>query len=87
MTPQFLPRKFFAKRAALETNIAGAAVVADALRLALASHAFDPDGASLTVTASFGAAEQPFETTIANADRALYSAKEEGRNRVAVAGV
>lgn len=73
-----------------DTGVAGAAVAADTLRLALAAHSFEPDGASLTVTASFGAAEhrrdQPFETTVANADRALYRAKEEGRNRVAVAG-
>jgi len=65
----------------------GEAQLAERLRAAAAAH----DHASVgTVTASFGVAEHsPGETPdelFARADRALYRAKDGGRNRVEVAG-
>jgi len=65
----------------------GEAHLAERLRAAAAAH----DHASVgTVTASFGVAEHsPGETPdelFARADRALYRAKDGGRNRVEVAG-
>ena len=47
------------------------------------------DGASLRMTVSFGVAqvdgEEALEATLERADRALYRAKEPGRNRVVAA--
>lgn len=67
-----------------------AARVADDLRRRLCAEPVTlPEGMALTVTASFGVAElQPGETIhdmINRADRALYAAKQGGRNRVATA--
>ncbi|HVP18640.1 MAG TPA: diguanylate cyclase [Spirochaetia bacterium] len=71
------------------TDRAGAAVVAERIRAALASAAFSVDGTTpgLTVTASFGVAVCPDdaqspESLIRSADRLMYRAKESGKNRV-----
>jgi diguanylate cyclase (GGDEF)-like protein len=63
-------------------------VLAERLREAVEAARFeDPDGKQLSVTISFGVAEyrKEFATPeelVAAADRALYRAKERGRNRV-----
>lgn len=66
------------------TNLEGAAVVAERIRIALASDCLV--GSSIPVTASFGLAElkegEDTEALLRRADRALYRAKDEGRNRV-----
>ena len=65
---------------------AKAAVVAEALRAGIA----EEPSAGLPVTMSFGVGASPagdfdYDTVFAAADRALYRAKREGRNRVALA--
>jgi two-component system cell cycle response regulator len=75
-----------------ETNLAGAAVVADRLRLAVADQPFplNADGDSLPVTISIGVAitadnGESLEALLKRADDALYAAKNGGRNRVVAA--
>jgi diguanylate cyclase (GGDEF)-like protein len=69
-----------------DANAAEARIVAEKLRQAIANHHFDEAG---RITVSFGVAQYaPGEVTadlIARADRALYQAKANGRNRVEVA--
>jgi diguanylate cyclase (GGDEF)-like protein len=73
-----------------ETDAARARRVAERIREALAAAMIAvPDGAHIPITASVGVAGYPLdagsaEALIANADRALYTAKQSGRNRVAV---
>jgi diguanylate cyclase (GGDEF)-like protein len=69
-----------------ETNAAAAAIVAERLRLAIATR-FAGNQGSAMVTASLGVAAIPgdamnAETLIAAADKAMYAAKAAGRNRV-----
>lgn len=69
-----------------DANAAEARIVAEKLRQAIANHRFDEAG---RITVSFGVAQYaPGEVTadlIARADRTLYQAKANGRNRVEVA--
>lgn len=70
-----------------DTDAAGALVLAERLRAAVAGSAFVAGNETLTVTASFGVATMPLNASsvhelIEAADRALYQAKREGRNRV-----
>jgi len=74
-----------------ETSLAGAAEVAERLRLAIASAAIPlgPNQPPLYLTTSLGVAErQPNELSVdqvlARADSALYLSKARGRNRVTV---
>ena len=66
-----------------ETRIDAAYAMAEAVRAKIADQPFDPIG---HVSASFGVAEwnhaEEASALIARADRALYVAKETGRNRV-----
>jgi diguanylate cyclase (GGDEF)-like protein len=66
-----------------ETRIDAAFAMADAVRRKIADAPFDPVG---TVSASFGVAEwdhhEDARSLIARADKALYVAKETGRNKV-----
>jgi diguanylate cyclase (GGDEF)-like protein len=71
------------------TGLVDARRVAEKLRLALADSPLAlPGSASLPVTLSAGIAlladGETVEQALARADRALYRAKAEGRNRVAV---
>ncbi len=65
-------------------NVAGAVVFAERLRQVVASRIFSRDGVSLNVTCSFGVADTSggVEGLLEQADRALYQAKQAGRNRV-----
>ena len=69
-----------------DTDLAGAAHVAEKLRAAVAALPVTFDDEPMALTVSFGVAQQvpgaPFDRTLAAADRALYRAKEEGRDRV-----
>jgi two-component system cell cycle response regulator len=72
-----------------ETSLAGAVVVAERFRVAVADEPFIPQGQSekLLVTVSVGIAvtgEGPdtIDTLLKRADDALYAAKHAGRNRV-----
>lgn len=72
-----------------ETSLAGAIVVAERLRLAVADDPFvlQEDGKQLSVTVSIGIAvaegeQETQETLLKRADDALYAAKNGGRNRV-----
>jgi diguanylate cyclase (GGDEF)-like protein len=69
-----------------DTDIAGARRVAESARAAIESLRVEHAGAGFEVTLSLGAAEhqmdRTLDQTIADADAALYQAKEGGRNRV-----
>lgn len=70
-----------------ETDSAGAAVVAERVRAALADSPIMVDNHAVTVTASIGIAdwlpgEPGVEQTMHRAERALQAAKQAGRNRV-----
>jgi diguanylate cyclase (GGDEF)-like protein len=73
-----------------ETDYAGAAGVAERLRASLASIELEtPDAERFGVTASFGVGVYPeaqsVDELLRTADAALYRAKAEGKNRVALA--
>ena len=75
-----------------ETNLSGAAVVADRLRLAVCEEQFNlpANGELVPVTISIGVAitatgEDTLEGLLKRADEALYAAKNGGRNRVVTA--
>jgi diguanylate cyclase (GGDEF)-like protein len=71
-----------------ETGMEAAAPVAERIRSAIEAHRFDiGDGKSISITVSIGVASLPAQETsveklVAVADKALYEAKEGGRNRV-----
>jgi diguanylate cyclase (GGDEF)-like protein len=72
------------------TDEAGARHLAERVREAVANHRLVFEGAKISVTASCGLAVWPGdgkepEALLASADRALYSAKQAGRNRVVTA--
>lgn len=73
-----------------ETNLAGAAIVADRLRRTLTDSNIVLADLSLNISASFGVTQfhsryHNYEQMIQAADNALYRAKKNGRNQVAVA--
>jgi len=73
-----------------ETDVAGAQVAAERIRSDIEAFSFVLDGASIRVAISIGIAIAPKDgDTIASlvgaADKALYRAKETGRNRVCIA--
>lgn len=72
-----------------ETDLKGAAELAERLRAAVAGICFQVQGQQVPLHISVGVATHDDEPTldalIANADRALYCAKNEGRNRVVLA--
>lgn len=70
-----------------ETGLQGAGTVAENLRVAVERQQFALDGKPTSITASFGVAEYRPKMTgpedlVRDADAALYTAKEKGRNRV-----
>ncbi|KAA0682698.1 diguanylate cyclase [Roseomonas genomospecies 6] len=73
-----------------ETDLAGAHIVAERVRAAIAGSPVATDGRTIPITASLGVAEwngaEPsIELTLRRADAALYGAKLAGRNRVCMA--
>ncbi len=72
-----------------ETDLAGAALVAERLRQAVGQSHVPSEAGPLSVTISLGVAQLVFGEGLAGllnrADEALYQAKEGGRNRVVVA--
>jgi len=68
------------------TDLRGAAIVAERVRLAIQALAIESQGTSFGVTASIGVAAfqapESLSELIDRADRAMYSAKKAGRNRV-----
>lgn len=72
------------------TDLGQAQTLAERIRVEIERHAFDLDGGHVRITASLGVAglrESSIATVghwISAADSALYKAKSEGRNRVAV---
>jgi len=72
------------------TNAKVAQELAERIRAAVETHAFVYEGKRLPVTTSMGIAElrtdiESAQTLLKAADKALYSAKQTGRNRVVVA--
>jgi two-component system cell cycle response regulator len=73
------------------TDEKGALIVVQRMREEMAAHKFQFGAKEVVVTASFGIAEyscnqdQNFARLVAQADAAMYSAKQHGRNRVEVA--
>jgi diguanylate cyclase (GGDEF)-like protein len=69
-----------------DTDLAGARHVAESTRLAIRALRVEHAGSTLAVTISLGVCEhrpgRSMEETIADADAALYQAKQEGRDRV-----
>jgi diguanylate cyclase (GGDEF)-like protein len=69
-----------------ETDLATAVALAEKIRSATEAAAFDFGGTPLRATVSIGAAQLPsdgnLESLLDDADRALYRAKNGGRNRV-----
>ena len=70
-----------------ETDLEGTAQVAERIRDAIETHRLTHNGVSLSVTISAGVAQRSqqhsnCDALIAEADRALYAAKNAGRNRV-----
>jgi diguanylate cyclase (GGDEF)-like protein len=70
-----------------ETPPAGALEVAGRIRDAIAGAPLDLDGKRVACTASIGVASFPadgstMDAVVARADRAMYQAKQAGRNRV-----
>jgi diguanylate cyclase (GGDEF)-like protein/PAS domain S-box-containing protein len=71
-----------------ETGLETAASVAERMRAATESLAIPSDGGSIRFTASFGVAcstgegDTDLDALLCTADRALYAAKEAGRNKV-----
>lgn len=73
-----------------QTACEGAMIAAERLRAAIANHAF-PLATQGQITVSLGVACFPMDgetaaTLLQSSDRALYAAKQQGRNRVEVAG-
>lgn len=73
-----------------ETALAGAAELAERLRLSLAAARTSLDGVEVGVTASLGVAgwrgaSESLDSLLHRADTALYAAKNSGRNKVIVA--
>ncbi len=73
-----------------ETNVAGGRSVAERIRESTRGLRFDGALSEVTITASFGVValdpeDASFEALYARADRALYKAKSEGRDRVVCA--
>ncbi len=70
------------------TELESAEVLVERLRLTLEQYQHKIDNETVTVTASFGIAQHEIndsaDRTIARADKALYQAKESGRNRTAL---
>ncbi len=71
-------------------NATGASEIAEKIRASVQTHAFIYEGKRLPVTVSIGVAEITSEihsaqTLLRSADKALYSAKEGGRNKVIIA--
>jgi diguanylate cyclase (GGDEF)-like protein/PAS domain S-box-containing protein len=71
-----------------ETHLPNAMLVAERLRRRIAQSPVKHDGLSFTITCSFGVSawspsERDITPAIERADAALYSAKDQGRNRVA----
>ncbi|MDR2838417.1 MAG: GGDEF domain-containing protein [Azonexus sp.] len=73
-----------------EITVTEAAVLAERCRAACANNDIAlPDGRSVRITFSMGladASESTLESALNRADKALYEAKRQGRNRVAVSG-
>lgn len=75
-----------------ETHLEGAAQVAERLRTLIAAERhLSPHGTDFSVTASFGVAthlggDSRAEELLQQADEALYTSKEKGRDRVTTAG-
>ncbi len=72
------------------TAAAKAAEIAEKIRAAVHAHAFMYEGKRMPVTTSLGVAElnasmESPQTLLKDADKALYSAKQTGRNKVVVA--
>ncbi len=72
-----------------ETDIEGAYVLAEKIRALVESIAIDHEGEKVFVTTSIGIAQhreddKAFDAIYARADKALYQAKKEGRNRTCV---
>jgi diguanylate cyclase len=69
-----------------ETTLTQATKAVNKLRQQIASHKFNFDGESLSITVSFGVAEfednDTIDDVIERSDKALYRAKDKGRNQV-----
>jgi diguanylate cyclase (GGDEF)-like protein len=72
----------------VDTDVAHAKEVAERVRSAIGGHSLEFKGRTMRFTVSIGIAALPgsdIDAAIERADRALYQAKHDGRNRIAVA--
>jgi diguanylate cyclase (GGDEF)-like protein len=72
-----------------ETDLAGAALVAERIRSAIEAHTLAYDMQAVSITASLGVsglyANDTVDTFVKRADGAMYKAKKNGRNQVVLA--
>jgi two-component system cell cycle response regulator len=81
---------FLLVTAARNTNAQAGLEIGEKVRAAIEHHTFEYEGKRMPVTTSMGVAElradiESPNTLLKMADKALYSAKQTGRNRVVVA--
>lgn len=69
-----------------QSTLAGATLVAERVRQQIAHHTFQFEDKPISVTVSMGLTQfqngEPFATLFQRVDKALYQAKEEGKNRI-----
>ena len=75
----------------IDTSAEQALILAERLRVAISDESIETDSGTLSVTVSMGIAQlspeiRNHQQWITASDQALYRAKQDGRNRIRIAG-